>query len=69
MPKYLINLCLCSTMIGLLLFGCGRGPSPNNATVLNKTTADTSGAVSFQLDAWADNWFAAYLGETLLVED
>ncbi|MEZ4869447.1 MAG: hypothetical protein R3C14_49445 [Caldilineaceae bacterium] len=68
MPKYLINLCLYSTVV-LLLVGCGRGPGPNNATVLNKTTADTSGAVSFQLDAWADNWFAAYLGETLLVED
>jgi Raf kinase inhibitor-like YbhB/YbcL family protein len=23
----------------------------------------------FRLDAWADNWFAAYLGEDLLVED
>ena len=21
------------------------------------------------MDGWADNWFAAYLGETLLVED
>lgn len=24
---------------------------------------------TFQLDAWADNWFAAYLGEELIVED
>jgi hypothetical protein len=24
---------------------------------------------SFRLDAWADNWFAAYAGETLIVED
>ncbi len=24
---------------------------------------------SFQLEAWADNWFAAYLGEALIVED
>lgn len=31
--------------------------------------ADTQGAVSFRMDGWADNWFAAYLGETLLVED
>lgn len=23
----------------------------------------------FQMDAWADNWFAAYLGEELIVED
>ena len=27
------------------------------------------GAVSFQLDGWADNWFAAYNGEKLVVED
>jgi hypothetical protein len=31
--------------------------------------AATEGAVGFQLDVWADNWFAAYLGEQLLVED
>ena len=24
---------------------------------------------TFQLEAWADNWFAAYLGEELIVED
>ena len=24
---------------------------------------------TFQLDAWADNWFAAYVGEALIVED
>jgi len=27
------------------------------------------GTVTFRMDAWADNWFAAYLGEELLVED
>ena len=26
-------------------------------------------STTFQLDAWADNWFAAYLGEELIVED
>lgn len=36
---------------------------------LHKSQAETKGAVRFQMDAWADNWFAAYLGETLLVED
>jgi len=25
--------------------------------------------ITFQLEAWADNWFAAYLGEELIVED
>lgn len=29
----------------------------------------TSAPVMFQLDAWSDNWFAAYSGEELIVED
>jgi len=33
-----------------------------------ETTAP-SGTTSFKLEAWADNWFAAYLGEDLIVED
>ncbi|NOK61587.1 MAG: hypothetical protein GFH27_549311n6 [Chloroflexi bacterium AL-W] len=33
------------------------------------TETDTVATSTFQLDAWADNWFAAYLGEELLVED
>ncbi|MCZ2720103.1 YHYH protein [Marinomonas sp. 15G1-11] len=28
-----------------------------------------SGTHNLRLDAWADNWFAAYIGEVLLVED
>lgn len=36
---------------------------------LHTSQVETKGAVRFQMDAWADNWFAAYLGETLLVED
>jgi hypothetical protein len=31
--------------------------------------SDTSGAVNFLLEAWADNWFAAYLENDLIVED
>ena len=34
-----------------------------------ETTAATGGSVNFRLEAWADNWFAAYLGSDLLVED
>ena len=30
---------------------------------------DTAPTLSFRLDAWADNWFAAYLGEALIAED
>jgi hypothetical protein len=31
--------------------------------------ANSTGSVEFKMDAWADNWFAAYLGEALIVED
>ena len=60
-----LNLLLWTTM-ALLLAGCGGG---NNATTLNATAADTTGSVSFKMEAWADNWFAAYLGDELIVED
>ncbi len=42
------------------LAGCGD---------VTTSKADTAGSVSFQLDGWADNWFAVYLGEKLIVED
>ncbi|MEM7801923.1 MAG: PEBP family protein [Chloroflexota bacterium] len=29
----------------------------------------TGGSVTFRMEAWADNWFAAYLGDELIVED
>ncbi len=41
--------------------GCG----PEEGTVNEDIRADDS----FLLEAWADNWFAAYLGETLIAED
>lgn len=35
-----------------------------------QAAAPAAGAtVNFQLDGWADNWFAAYLGDKLIVED
>ncbi|MEZ4643842.1 MAG: YbhB/YbcL family Raf kinase inhibitor-like protein [Chloroflexota bacterium] len=34
-----------------------------------ETTSSDSTATTFKLEAWADNWFAAYLGENLIVED
>ena len=33
------------------------------------TTSTTEGSVSFSADVWADNWFAFYLGEQLVLED
>lgn len=45
-------------------------------TAVSDPTADvvteveeTSEVVTFQLEAWGDNWFAAYLEEALIVED
>lgn len=50
----------------LLIIGCG---GPPNSVAVNTSQAETAGNTAFQLDAWADNWFAVYLGEELLVED
>ncbi|AFY37570.1 hypothetical protein Lepto7376_1213 [[Leptolyngbya] sp. PCC 7376] len=45
-------------------------PKKKGTEEINFTTNTVSnGTVSFRMDVWADNWFAAYLGETLIVED
>ena len=33
------------------------------------TTTSTGGSVSIRADVWADNWFAFYVGEELVMED
>lgn len=63
MRTRLIHLILINTLLALIA-GCG-----GSNTTVNTSTAETEGSNTFQLDAWADNWFAAYLGEELLVED
>ncbi|MEM7028426.1 MAG: PEBP family protein [Chloroflexota bacterium] len=50
-------------VIALFVAACGGGGE------ITETTADTTGSNSFKLEGWADNWFAAYLGEELIVED
>lgn len=60
--SYLWNIFL------LFLTACG-GAGGSNSAEHYTSSATTTGPVRFQLDAWADNWFAAYLGESLLVED
>ena len=41
-----------------------------NSETLNETTSNnTKGDKTFKMEAWADNWFAVYLDETLIVED
>lgn len=46
-----------------LTAGCGQGPPQPRKVV------DSNGAVTIHGDVWADNWFALYLGEDLLIED
>ena len=38
------------------------------AVQVSETTA-TSGSVTIKAEVWADNWFAFYLGDTLVLED
>ena len=56
--KNLLFLCL-------LLTACGPNPSSD----INVWAIDSAGSVSITGDVWADNWFALYLGEELLLED
>ncbi len=48
-----------------LLAGCGN-PDQTAPEVI---VVDTPGAVSIQAEVWADNWFAFYLGDRLIIED
>ena len=43
--------------------GCGGQPQPR------QMLSNTAGEVTIDGDVWADNWFALYLGEELLIED
>ncbi len=53
--------------VTILLVACG-GAGDSSGDV-NETTAVTTGSTELRMEAWADNWFAAYLGEELIVED
>ena len=48
----------------LLLAGCGGSEEAPDVIVV-----DTPGAVPIKAEVWADNWFAFYLGDRLIVED
>ena len=45
------------------LVGCDSSQAPEVIVV------ETPGAVSIKAEVWADNWFAFYLGERLIIED
>ncbi len=46
-----------------------RGSGSSGEAVHVSTSSATSGSVAMKGEAWADNWFAFYLGDTLVVED
>ncbi|MEL0642610.1 PEBP family protein, partial [Pseudoalteromonas aliena] len=49
-----------------------RGPQPNQHTPTvteQNTNPAITGKNNLKLEAWADNWIKAYIGEQLLVED
>ena len=59
-------------VIIVLAAGCAGSneAAPRNTTAVSpQQNADLSGAVTFRMEAWADNWFAAYLGDRRIVED
>lgn len=48
-----------------------RNAQPNNRKPMrvNQPSTSFSGENHLKLEAWADNWFAAYIGDKLLIED
>lgn len=57
------NLVLLGIAVSILN-GCGSQPPPPRQVINNG-----EGEVTIDGDVWADNWFALYLGEELLIED
>ena len=51
-------------VLAALPAGCG-GPEQAPDVIV----VDNPGAVSIRGEAWADNWFAFYLGDRLIIED
>lgn len=51
----------------LLIVGCSG--AFNSSPLEEKALSNTSGSLTIKGEAWADNWFALYLGEELLIED
>ena len=64
-----LKLTILSSLILSLVALSGCGGSGGGSASVTTTTAETTGSTQFQLDGWADNWFAAYLGDQLIVED
>lgn len=58
---------LLSSALLLALVACTDEPAAGGG--VTSTEAETEGALTFQMEAWGDNWFSAYLGDQLIVED
>jgi hypothetical protein len=52
-------------LIAFLLSACG----PNSGSGVKVSNIESTGSVTVKADVWADNWFAFYLGENLILED
>ena len=61
-----MNVSLRTAWLGglVVILGSCQDARPPDVTVV-----DTPGAVAVKGEVWADNWFAFYLGEELIVED
>ncbi len=59
------NIQLTILLLASFLAAC----SASQGELVETTSAVTGGATTFKLEGWADNWFAAYLGDVLIVED
>ena len=53
--------------LGLLV--CCLGYGPGGGHEVHRSQLETDGSISIRGDVWADNWFAFYLGKTLVIED
>jgi hypothetical protein len=56
---------LALAVLAAALIGCGGGDSSAGVT----TVVEGQGALSIKGEVWADNWFAFYLGDRLIIED
>ncbi len=63
--RFKIFVCIIAISIGFIAQGCSGQKREQTRTVLD----DTQGTVTINGDVWADNWFALYIGDKLLIED
>ncbi len=60
---------LACTLFTFFVASCDAQSNTNINTESVDTTNGSAEAVGFTAEVWADNWFAMYVGETLVAED